>query len=359
MQVSSLEETLAALRAGREQPDEPAAGTCCSRWAIRACRRACWRRACGNRWTYAGDGVAPGQLPASRLLAGLPVPPHRRRRRALRASSATRSSIRGRRSCTTPASRALGLNAVYLPLEARDAADFVTFARATGTARREHHGAVQDRADAARRRDRPARATRGRDQHASPCATAAGLAPTPTSRVFSRRSLQRIALEGPRVSVLGSGGAARAVAVALASRQAKVTVCGAQRMKTRARLPPWLAARPVSFRRRRRAGTCWSTPRRSAARRRRARRWGTRRSTARSCSTWSTRQPTPSCCADARAAGCQTIGGIEMLIAQAERQFELWTGQRPPAGLFEAAATGSGDMAATRADDRGQARADE
>jgi shikimate 5-dehydrogenase len=42
--------------------------------------------------------------------------------------------------------------------------------------------------------------------------------------------------------------------------------------------------------------------------------------------------------ADARAAGCLTIGGLEMLIAQAERQFELWTGQRPPAGLFHAAA---------------------
>jgi len=41
----------------------------------------------------------------------------------------------------------------------------------------------------------------------------------------------------------------------------------------------------------------------------------------------------------ARAAGCRTIGGLEMLIAQAERQFELWTGQRPPSGLFEAAAT--------------------
>ena len=41
----------------------------------------------------------------------------------------------------------------------------------------------------------------------------------------------------------------------------------------------------------------------------------------------------------ARAAGCLTIGGLEMLVAQAERQFELWTGQRPPAGLFEAAAT--------------------
>jgi shikimate 5-dehydrogenase len=40
----------------------------------------------------------------------------------------------------------------------------------------------------------------------------------------------------------------------------------------------------------------------------------------------------------ARAEGCMTIGGIEMLVAQAERQFELWTGQRPPAGLFRAAA---------------------
>ena len=38
--------------------------------------------------------------------------------------------------------------------------------------------------------------------------------------------------------------------------------------------------------------------------------------------------------AAARAAGCTTIGGLEMLVAQAERQFELWTGRRPPEGLF-------------------------
>jgi shikimate 5-dehydrogenase len=43
---------------------------------------------------------------------------------------------------------------------------------------------------------------------------------------------------------------------------------------------------------------------------------------------------------DARAAGCRIIGGIEMLIAQAERQFELWTGERPPAGLFADAVNG-------------------
>jgi shikimate 5-dehydrogenase len=42
--------------------------------------------------------------------------------------------------------------------------------------------------------------------------------------------------------------------------------------------------------------------------------------------------------ADARAAGCMTIGGLEMLVAQAERQFALWTGQQPPPGLFLEAA---------------------
>lgn len=32
---------------------------------------------------------------------------------------------------------------------------------------------------------------------------------------------------------------------------------------------------------------------------------------------------------DARASGCQTLGGLEMLVAQAELQFEWWTGQKP------------------------------
>ena len=41
--------------------------------------------------------------------------------------------------------------------------------------------------------------------------------------------------------------------------------------------------------------------------------------------------------AQARDAGCWTIGGIEMLIAQAEKQFETWTGAAPPPGLFRAA----------------------
>jgi len=39
----------------------------------------------------------------------------------------------------------------------------------------------------------------------------------------------------------------------------------------------------------------------------------------------------------AREAGCWPIGGIEMLVAQAERQFELWTGATPPPDLFRQA----------------------
>ena len=42
---------------------------------------------------------------------------------------------------------------------------------------------------------------------------------------------------------------------------------------------------------------------------------------------------------DAAAAGCDTIGGLDMLIGQAQEQFEWWTGSRPPAGVMRAAAT--------------------
>jgi shikimate 5-dehydrogenase len=40
----------------------------------------------------------------------------------------------------------------------------------------------------------------------------------------------------------------------------------------------------------------------------------------------------------ARTAGCLTLDGLPMLIAQAERQFEWWTGRRPQEGVMKAAA---------------------
>ena len=40
---------------------------------------------------------------------------------------------------------------------------------------------------------------------------------------------------------------------------------------------------------------------------------------------------------EAHAAGCKTLGGLEMLIAQAKLQFELWTGKKPtPSAISEA-----------------------
>jgi shikimate 5-dehydrogenase len=38
------------------------------------------------------------------------------------------------------------------------------------------------------------------------------------------------------------------------------------------------------------------------------------------------------------AAGCEAIGGLDMLVAQAVRQFEWWSGARPSADLLRAAA---------------------
>ena len=41
---------------------------------------------------------------------------------------------------------------------------------------------------------------------------------------------------------------------------------------------------------------------------------------------------------EARKAGCETLGGLEMLVAQAKIQFELWTGKKPQLyGMYDAA----------------------
>jgi shikimate 5-dehydrogenase len=41
---------------------------------------------------------------------------------------------------------------------------------------------------------------------------------------------------------------------------------------------------------------------------------------------------------EAAAAGCRTIGGLDMLVAQAVRQFEWWRGVRPSSELFKTTA---------------------
>jgi shikimate 5-dehydrogenase len=41
---------------------------------------------------------------------------------------------------------------------------------------------------------------------------------------------------------------------------------------------------------------------------------------------------------EAETAGCQTIGGLEMLVAQAREQFQWWTGSKSVAGVMREAA---------------------
>jgi shikimate 5-dehydrogenase len=42
--------------------------------------------------------------------------------------------------------------------------------------------------------------------------------------------------------------------------------------------------------------------------------------------------------AEAAAAGCDTLGGLDMLVAQAQAQQVFWTGRRPDAAVMRAAA---------------------
>jgi shikimate dehydrogenase len=41
---------------------------------------------------------------------------------------------------------------------------------------------------------------------------------------------------------------------------------------------------------------------------------------------------------DAEAAGCSTLGGLDMLVGQARQQFEWWTGVCPPTDVMREAA---------------------
>ncbi len=130
-----------------------------------------------------------------------------------------------------------------------------------------------------------------------------------------------------------------------ADQGAAVTICARETRRSARDRRPRRRARRRPSRRSREAGTCSSTRRRPALGQPGRTRLPAPSSTARWCSTSCTRRPRRRLLADARAAGCLTIGGLEMLVAQAERQFELWTGQRPPVGLFDRAAKAAGKAA--------------
>ncbi|HYT75347.1 MAG TPA: shikimate dehydrogenase [Vicinamibacterales bacterium] len=299
----------------------------------------------GSRWTYAGDSIAPGQLPVDRLL-------HEYRFRRIR-SDAGVYALLGRPAAhsLSPAMHnagfaALDMNAAYVPIETRDLREFRAFAAAAGI--RGASVTIPFKRDVMSIVD-----------ELSPIAAEVGAVNTLALRDgrwigtntdadgFLEPLRRRIpSLDGLRATILGAGGAARAVGLALARRGVRIAIAARRAPEAQA------VAAAVG------AGVAaWPPPRQSWDLLINATPVGSRTETGTPFpGPFDGRivydlvydpDPTPLMRA-AEDAGCSTIGGLEMLVAQAERQFEIWTGRRPPQGLFaEAAATAIKNRSAT------------
>jgi len=288
----------------------------------------------GSAWTYAGHGVAPGQLPASRMIEDFLF---------RRVGSSTRLfgvvSTNALHSFSpvmhNAALCAAGIDAVYVPLRAADFDDFTAFAQAMDI-----EGASVtipykiDALRAATRADELTRAVgaantirrRGGEWEATNTDVNGFLEPL--------ESAFGLPLAGARASVLGAGGAARAVVVALSSNGVSVCV-HARRPEQAQSLARDLGVSAGDWPP---APGSWDllvncTPLGGA---------GARDSsplprdliTGRFVYDLTYGAGESALLRDARAAGCQTLDGLPMLVAQAERQFEWWTGQRPVPGVM-------------------------
>ena len=295
----------------------------------------------GSRWTYAGHGVAPGQFPASVMVG-------RFRFKEITAQTAVYGVV-GKPilhslspAMHNAAFRAAGMDAVYVPLEAADAEDFLSFADGLPLA-----GASitipfkQDVLARVAAVDGDAKAVGAVNTVRR---TATGWEATNTDVAgFMAPLLRRAArggwsLRGSRLSVLGAGGAARAVVHGAVQAGAEVAVHARRQAQARAvadGLGATVGAWPIE------PGS-WdvlvnSTPVGNVH--------------------MPLSSPLPGgpfggrlvydliyvpretrLLREARAAGCDTLDGLPMLVAQAERQFEWWTGRRPAPGVMGVAA---------------------
>jgi 3-dehydroquinate dehydratase/shikimate dehydrogenase len=296
----------------------------------------------GSRWTYGGNGVAPGQVPARSMV-------ERFRFREVGANTAIYGVVgQNAMQSISPAMHnaafaAAGIDAVYVPLRAADFGDFLTFADALGIA-----GASVtipfklDAWEAAASADELTRTVGAANTlRTSQIANHKWEATNTDVEGFLEpldAALRADPKVGPyrglRVSVLGAGGAARAVVAALESRGARVTVHARREEQARvvtSHTGPWPPAKgswdvlvnctPLGGASARDASPLPGGP------------FGGR--LVYDLTYGTTESPLVR---EARLAGCATLDGLPMLIAQAERQFEWWTGKRAPEGVMRQAA---------------------
>jgi 3-dehydroquinate dehydratase / shikimate dehydrogenase len=290
----------------------------------------------GSRWTYAGAIRSIGQLSAEALVAdyrfreltgatdvyglvGLPV---------------SHSVSPAMHNAAFAATR---LDAVYLPLPAVSADDFRAFGRAIGikgvsitTPHKVSLFEGVDEVDAVARRVGAINTIRAIDGR--------WVAGNTDVDGFLQPFGDRTMLRGLRASILGAGGAARAVAIALLASGCRVRIharnhrqaeaVGAMTSAAVGAYPPeagsWdllVNCTPVGMYPR-----VDETPIARAA------------LTGRIVYDLIYNPMITQLLRDAADAGCQTIGGLEMLVGQAQEQFRWWTNVRPPTGVMRDAA---------------------
>ena len=290
----------------------------------------------GSIWTYAGALKEIGQLSAHTLLKDYHF-------RSVTDTTEIYGVAGGSvRHSVSPAMhnaafRAARVDAVYLPLPATSATDFVTFGRAIGIS-----GAsvtiplkvalfdlVDEVYSVARRIGaiNTIRVTEGR-----------WIGGNTDASGFLEPLQARLALKGLRASVLGAGGAARAVTVALASGGCSVTLHARSRqqaeetaMLTSVALGPWppdpgswdllINCTPIGM-----YPHVEKTP------------IPAEHLTGRYVYDLVYNPSITRLLRDASTRGCETIGGLEMLVAQAREQFQWWVGTKSPAGVMREAA---------------------
>jgi 3-dehydroquinate dehydratase/shikimate dehydrogenase len=342
----------------------------------------------GSCWTYGGEGAAPGQLAPRRLLGEFRV-------RSLTEATAVYGLVgRPIGHSLSPAMHnaafaAARLDAVYVPFEAADFADFLAVADALGVQGVSVTAPFKQEAFAAASRWAGGPFAGAGNRAASGMAEAAAGAPAPLadaplpdgveSEPARRRPapaalpagglaaantlrreadgrwaalntdidgflapLAAVPLEGRRASILGAGGAAAAVAAALARRGAQVTI-HARRPDASSRLAAAAGVRAGEWPP---APGSWdvlvnATP---------AGTWpevdvlpvpagalgGDLASTLVYDLVYNPRET--ALLRAARARGAATVGGLEMLVAQAAGQWTWWTGLPAPTAVMRRAA---------------------
>jgi len=147
-----------------------------------------------------------------------------------------------------------------------------------------------------------------------------------------------VSLNGLRVSILGAGGAARAVTVALASSGCAVRLHARNREQaeevavlTSVEIGPW-PPEPGSWDLVINTTPIGMYPRVDETPIAKEHLTGTH------VYDLIYNPSTTRLLRDAAAMGCQTIGGLEMLVGQAREQFQWWTGTKPPSGVMREAA---------------------